>query len=74
MSIKIVPRKASLTSLPMTDRLAVSKKEAAAMLGVSERSLNNWVRQGKLTARKAGTRLLFPVKSLQNFLDGVEPE
>ena len=68
MPIRIPPH----TMSQSIDRLAVSKKEAAAMLGVCERSLNNWVKQGKIVAKKAGTRLLFPVKSLHDFLDGAD--
>ena len=71
MSIKIVPYKPSPP--PNVERLAVSKKEAAAMLGVCERSLNNWVKQGKIAARKVGSRLLFPLESLRAFLNGAEP-
>ena len=48
-------------SLPTAERLAVSKKEAAVMLGVSERSLDHWGKVGKIRATKAGTRVLFPV-------------
>ena len=71
MSIKISPRKP--TQPPITERLAVSKKEAAAMLNVSERSLDNWRRDGKIIARKIGSRVLFPLESLRAFISGIEP-
>ena len=51
------------------ERLAVSRREAAAMLGVSERSIDNWAKAGKLTARKIGARVLFSVQALQEFLN-----
>jgi len=67
--IKIPVRKPSAP--PVTERLAVSKREASQLLGgVSERTLDNWVKQGKLTARKIGGRVLFPVSSLEAFLSG----
>ena len=71
MSIKIASRK-SPPPPPIAERLAVSKKEAAAMLGVSERSLDNWAKQGKIVVRRAGTRVLFPVKALQDFINGID--
>jgi excisionase family DNA binding protein len=66
--IKITSRKASQP----VERLALSKREAAVSLGVCERTLNNWVKQGKIIARKTGNRVLFPVKSLQEFLNGAD--
>jgi len=68
ISIKIANHKQS--PLPIAERLALSKRETASLLGVSERSLNNWVKEGKIVARKAGARLLFPMKALQDFLNG----
>lgn len=70
--IKITPRKVS-TSL-MTERLALSKRETAAMLGVSERSLDNWTKTGEIKSRKIGNRVLFPIASINAFLDGVDTE
>ena len=71
MTVRFTPRKPSPP--PTVERLAVSKKEAATMIGVSERSIDNWVKQGKITARKVGSRVLLPVKALQDFIDGAEP-
>jgi len=62
-----IPHKPSLQ--PITERLALSRREAATMLGISERSLDNWTKAGKLTARKIGSRVLYPVQSLQEFLN-----
>ena len=70
MSIRIVPPKPSPP--PTTERLAVSKKEAAQMLSISERCLDNWRREGKIAVKKAGSRVLVPLESLRTFLNGTE--
>jgi excisionase family DNA binding protein len=44
--------------------LALSPRDAAAMLAVSRRTLSDLIRKGKVAARKAGTRTLVDVKSL----------
>jgi len=70
MPIQFTPRKPAPSMLPpITERLAVSRREAATMLGISERSLDNWTKAGKITARKIGTRVLYSVQSLQEFLN-----
>jgi excisionase family DNA binding protein len=52
--------------------LAVRKKEAARMLGVSEKTLYNWTKAGKLKATKNGTArsdaVLYSIADLQAFL------
>ena len=55
-----------------TDRLAVSVKEAATLLGVSERSIRTWTQAGKIHAKKLGARVLYPVASLENLLQEVD--
>lgn len=66
-SIIIPPHKVSPPSDPQQP-LAVSVREAARLLGVSERSLRSWSRQGKIRARRIGSRILFSVKELEAFL------
>jgi len=68
MPLTILPPKKPIPPLT-AERLAVSRREAATMLGISERSLDNWTKAGKLTARKIGARVLYPVQSLQEFLN-----
>jgi excisionase family DNA binding protein len=70
MSIKIAPRKVSQP--PMTERLALTRREAAIALGVCDRTLDNWAKQGKIVARKTGNRVLFPMKALQEFINGAD--
>lgn len=50
-------------------RAAVNLKEAARMLGVSERTLYTWSKCGKIRARRVGRKVLFPVAEIRRFLD-----
>lgn len=63
----IVPKNTSATAKP--ERLAVSAKEAAQMLGVTDRTVRNWTKSGELHARRIGGRVLYPVASLNAFLN-----
>jgi len=49
-------------------RLAVSIREAAAMLGISPRSVQNYIRLKILPARKIGRRTVITVRALEAFL------
>ena len=60
----LVPRRLESSS-PIEERLAVSKAEAAQLLSVSVRTIDNWRREGKI-----GSRVLISVKSLQNLVEG----
>lgn len=71
MSIIISQKPAK--SAPL-ERLAVSPKEAAAMLGVSERTIRNWSQRGIFTPRRCGGRLFYSIESLRQFLDGESSE
>jgi hypothetical protein len=51
-----------------TRKLAVSIKEAAAMLSISPRSIQNYVAARLLPARKIGRRTVIPVRALELFL------
>ena len=72
MSIKIAPRKASKPSDVATQPLAVSVREVAAMLSVSERSVWNLAKTGKIQSRKIGARTIFPLASIHEFLNGTD--
>jgi excisionase family DNA binding protein len=50
------------------DRLAVSVREAAAMLSISPRTLQNFIAVKRIPARKAGRRTLILVRDLEAFL------
>jgi excisionase family DNA binding protein len=50
------------------DRLAVSVREAAAMLSLSPRTIQNYIRAKVLPGRKIGRRTVIPVRALELFL------
>ncbi len=45
--------------------ILVSKREAARLLGISERTLHTWMKRGIVPAVKVGRRVLFSVESLR---------
>jgi len=49
-------------------KLAVSIREAATMLGISPRSVQNYIRLKVLPARKIGRRTVITVRALEAFL------
>jgi excisionase family DNA binding protein len=53
---------------PENERLAVSVRDAAAMLGISPRTIQNYICAKRLPARKIGRRTLILVRALENFL------
>ena len=46
-----------------------SRKEAAEMLGISVSSICNWLKEGKLKGRKAGSRVVFKESDLHKCLE-----
>jgi excisionase family DNA binding protein len=53
------------TSVP---RLAVGRREAASMLSISERLLWTWTNAGIIPHVRLGTRVLYPVDRLREWL------
>lgn len=49
--------------------LAVGRKEAAAMLGISERLLWTWTNAKTIPHVRIGTRVLYPVEELRRWLE-----
>ena len=49
-------------------KLALTYREAAASLGVCERTLWGMVRDGKLSAIRIGRSVRIPVQALQDFV------
>lgn len=54
---------------PAEAKLAVSAREAAAMLGISERLLWTWTRSGKVPHLRLGVRVLYPVDLLRAWIN-----
>ena len=55
------------------ERLAVDTREAAQMLSVSPRTIQNYVRAKLLPARKIGRRTVIPLHALELFLRKDQP-
>jgi excisionase family DNA binding protein len=53
--------------------LAVSLAEAAGMLAVSRRTVENYIRMRRLPARKLGRRTVVLLRDLENFLRRDQP-
>jgi hypothetical protein len=54
-------------------RLAVGKREAGAMIGLSVRSVENYIALKKIETRKLGRRTVVLVSSLEKFLRQDQP-
>jgi len=54
--------------MQQTERLAVDIREAAQMLSVSPRTIQNYIRSKMLLGRKIGRRTVIPVRALEAFL------
>ena len=52
--------------------ILVSRKDAAALLGLSLRTVDNLLAQGQLAARKIGRRTLILRSALERFAQGRE--
>jgi DNA-directed RNA polymerase specialized sigma24 family protein len=70
--IALPPKKR--TEKKQVEPLAVSSKDAATMLGVSERTVFNLARDGKITCKKIGWRSLYLVASIKAFLETSDNE
>ena len=70
MSIPCKASSAEIAALP----LAVSVREAARLLSVSERSVWNLASNGKIKLRKIGRRTVLTIASINAFLDGADTE
>ena len=50
-------------------RLALRPREAARALGISERTLWSWTREGRIPYRRQGRCLIYPVAALEAWLN-----
>jgi excisionase family DNA binding protein len=55
------------------DKLAVGVRQAAAMLGISARTLQNYVWAKRIPSRKIGRRTLVLVSDLERFIRTDQP-
>ncbi|MCL2647109.1 MAG: helix-turn-helix domain-containing protein [Phycisphaerales bacterium] len=54
---------------PQTPCLAMRPREAAAALGVSERTLWTWTNEGAIPHIRRGKTIMYPVNTLTHWLD-----
>jgi predicted site-specific integrase-resolvase len=66
--IKITPKKEEPNREPRPERIALKKHEAAFAIGVSDETLNKWVKEGKIPVCKTDGCVLFPVEILKSFV------
>jgi excisionase family DNA binding protein len=51
-------------------KLAVDLQEAASITSLSVHTLRLYVKEGKLKATRCGTRIVIPVKNLEELVNG----
>ena len=51
-----------------SERIALKKHEAAFVIGVSDETLNKWVKEGNIPVCKIDGCVLFPVEILKSFV------
>lgn len=54
---------------PVSERLLVRKREAASLLGISERKLDELANRGEIPAIRFGRSVRFSVSDLSDFID-----
>ena len=60
-----------MTALP-SDRLALTVREAAPLLGLTPKALHEQIRQGRVPAVHLGRRVLVSRRALEALFDGEE--
>jgi len=51
-------------------KLLITRREAAASLSISVRTLDTWTKSGKIRPTRIGNRVLYSTANLQAFIDG----
>ena len=59
--------------MELNEKLAVSVREAAMLLSVSARTIQNYISEKIIPARKIGRRTVVPMRALENFLRADRP-
>jgi len=55
-------------------KLAYSRKEVAELLGIHLNSVDRYIKQGAIPARKLGSRWLIPASALRAWLEGKDEQ
>lgn len=69
---RINPLQELISSKLNPQKKNITVKEAAKMLNVTELSVRNYVKQGKIKAKKIGRRIVINLESLENSLNEVK--
>lgn len=67
--IRTGPVNLAVQTDPATPCLALRPREAAAALGVSERTLWTWTASGEIPHIRRGKTILYPIDTLRRWLD-----
>ena len=65
-----IPEKLAQAEQKSVERIGVSAEVAAEMLGVCPRTMWNLAKEQKIRTVRIGTRVIFSVQSLREFIDG----
>lgn len=57
-------------SIPGPECLTVSAKEAARMIGISERTLFTLTKEGKIDSLRIGRKVLYSAEKIRAFVNG----
>jgi len=68
-----VSKQAQQTNRQSTDRLLVSRREAAWRLSISLRALDYLIANGSIPRQKIGSRMLIPAQALVKFASSTHP-
>lgn len=61
-------------SLKTNDKLLVSRRDAAALLSISERAIDYLIANKLLTTKRIGSRVLIPTRDLRRFVSADHPK
>jgi excisionase family DNA binding protein len=73
-ALESMTSKSERKSVRAEDKLLLSRQEAAALLSISQRSLDYLIANKVLTVRRIGSRVLIPVRDLQRFARADHPQ
>jgi excisionase family DNA binding protein len=67
------PHRSEGKAVRSEEKLLLSREEAAALLSISQRSLDYLIANKSISVRRIGSRVLIPVKDLQRFARADHP-
>ena len=72
-TIEIRPQTSGRKNVRSEDKLLLSRREAAELLSISQRSLDYLIARSILQVRRLGSRVLIPTEALQRFIRADHP-